>query len=50
MTRYYRLVRWLVLALLLALLPSVALAQDDGTITDDDLIATWRGKRMCFAR
>ena len=37
MTRYYRLVRWLVLALLLALLPSVALAQDDGTITDDDV-------------
>ena len=37
MTRYYRLVRWLVLALLLALLPSVALAQDDSTITDDEV-------------
>ena len=37
MTRYYRLVRWLVLALLLALLPAVALAQDDGTITDDEV-------------
>jgi len=37
MTPRYRLVRWLVLALLLALLPSVALAQDDGTITDDDV-------------
>ena len=37
MTSRYRLVRWFVLALLLALLPSAALAQDDGTITDDDV-------------
>ena len=42
MTRKHTFARWLILALLLALLPAVVLAQDDDTVTDDQVNAIAR--------